>query len=156
MGTSYVRLSDVFNHDAAVRLHTGGMSGDVIHILQGGMNHMALIGIHWLTTLPFTSIRRLLPFLPFQHFRDLTLQFTSIRRLLRKFRPGDTGTVRLAVHIHPQIVTAILPAEGVIHESCSSHPSADCYVFAWLSFGRPKLAVHIHPQIVTTGCPSSL
>ena len=82
-GTSYVRLSDVFNHDAAVRLHAGGMGGDVIHILKGSMNHMALIGIHWLTTLPFTSIRRLLQARIRAAAARGDLQFTSIRRLLR-------------------------------------------------------------------------
>ena len=105
VGTSYVHLSDVFNHDAAVRLHTGGMGSDVIHILKGCMNHMALIGIHGLTTLQFTSIRRLL----LRHRRCLSarlpLQFTSIRRLLRPRLKFLTKVQLLAVHIHPQIVT---------------------------------------------------
>ena len=116
-GTSYVRLSDVFNHNAAIGLHTGGMGGDVIHLLQGGMNHMALIGIHWLTTLQFTSIRRLLlivgtllPYLlnlQFTSIRRLLLtrlwleavpgilQFTSIRRLLLYYVRSDTTTISL-------------------------------------------------------------
>ena len=100
-----------------------------------------------------------------------TLQFTSIRRLLREI--GELHGVRfiLAVHIHPQIVTSYRLCTSSVRCSCSSHPSADCYILTVFLLSLPAscsshpsadcyslvqywlsaqcLAVHIHPQIVT-------
>ena len=38
----------VGHDDAAVGLGAGGEGGDVGHVLQGGVDHMALIGVHGL------------------------------------------------------------------------------------------------------------
>ena len=42
------QLPNVLNNNAAVGLHAGGMGGDVLHILQRCMDHMALISVHGL------------------------------------------------------------------------------------------------------------
>ena len=38
----------VGDDDAAVGVHAGGIGGDAGHVLQGGVDHMALIGVHGL------------------------------------------------------------------------------------------------------------
>ena len=42
------RLADVLDNDAAVGLGAGGMGGDILHILQSGVDHMTLVGVHGL------------------------------------------------------------------------------------------------------------
>ena len=40
--------SDILDDHTAVGLGAGGMGGDVVHILPGCMDHMALVGVHGL------------------------------------------------------------------------------------------------------------
>ena len=45
-GFDFYGLPDVFDDNPAVGLCAGGMGGDVLHLLQGRMNHMSLVSIH--------------------------------------------------------------------------------------------------------------
>ena len=47
------------HHGAAVGLHTGGEGGDIGVILKGGMDHMALIGVHGLQSAAAACIQHL-------------------------------------------------------------------------------------------------
>ena len=53
-------LPDVLDNDAAVGLYTGGMGGDIVHILQGSMDHMTLICVHGLQGGAATGLQNLL------------------------------------------------------------------------------------------------
>ena len=41
-------LANVLDDHTAVGFRTGGMGGDVVHLLQSGVDHMALVGVHGL------------------------------------------------------------------------------------------------------------
>ena len=44
----HLLVGGVNHHGAAVGLHAGGVGGDLGHILQSGMDDMALVGVHGL------------------------------------------------------------------------------------------------------------
>ena len=47
-GFSFIRSAHELDDDTAVGLGAGGVGGDVVHILEGGVDHMALVGVHGL------------------------------------------------------------------------------------------------------------
>ena len=53
-------LSDVFDDHAAVGFGAGGMGGDVVHLLQGSMDHMTLVSVHGLQSGAAAGLQHLL------------------------------------------------------------------------------------------------
>ncbi len=47
-GRSVWKSADVLNDHPAVGLHTGGVGGDVVHVLERSVNHVTLVGVHGL------------------------------------------------------------------------------------------------------------
>ena len=104
--------------------------------------------------LQFTSIRRLLPPGARPVCSDGGLQFTSIRRLLLDKR--ESGLVDESCSSHPSADCYwVFRHQYQGYLSCSSHPSADCYYRRDKKSSIILLAVHIHPQIVTRPFPAT-
>ena len=60
LAAALLTLSDVLDDDPAVGLGAGGMGGDVLHLLQSGMDHMTLVGVHGLQGGAAVSLQHLL------------------------------------------------------------------------------------------------
>ena len=56
--------ADVLDDHTAVGFGAGGMGGDVLHVLQGGVDHMALVGVHGLQGGAAAGLQHLLGLLP--------------------------------------------------------------------------------------------
>ena len=90
-------LSDVLDDDAAVGLHAGGVGGDVVHILQGSVDHMALVSVHGLQSGAAAGLQNLLCLLA-------GIAAEAVLPLL---------PVALSIHIDAD-VTLYIPGDGVV------------------------------------------
>ena len=63
-GVPSFQSAHILDDDTAVRLGAGGVGGDVVHVLQGGVDHMALVGVHRLQGGAAAVLQNLLGLLP--------------------------------------------------------------------------------------------
>ena len=103
-------LTDVLDDHPAVRLHTGGMGGDVLHVLKGGVNHMPLVGVHRLQGGTAASLQHLLSLLP-------GVAAEAVLPLL---------PVALGIYVHPDM-TVHIPVHGVVGQMPVSYTHLDVY-----------------------------